>query len=66
MQQFWLVALVIAGLGAVVSFVFWLLYRGWLKLPIFQRMTKEQQYKLFKLFLALTFLFAVLGPMPVR
>ena len=59
MQEFWQGALGIAGLGAVVSFVFWSLYRGWLKLPIFQQLTKEQLYKLFRIFLLLTFMLAI-------
>ena len=61
MDAFWKTALSIAGIGAVVSFVIWSLYRQWLKLPIFQQLTKEQQFKLFRLFLIFTFLLALTG-----
>ena len=58
-DELWKVALGIAGLGAIGAAVFFFLYKQWLTLPIFQRMTKDQQYKLFKLFLILTFVFAI-------
>ena len=61
MQELWKLALGVAGLGGVACFVFWSLYKNWLKLPIFQQMTKEQQFSLFKLFMWLTFIFAALG-----
>jgi len=61
MQQLWQVAFGVAGIGAVVAFVFWSLYRNWLKLAVFQRMTKRQQFIIFILFLCLTFVFAVSG-----
>jgi hypothetical protein len=61
MQELWKIALGIAGLGAVSAFVFWSLYKDWLKLGIFQTMTRRQQFALFVLFLVLTFLFAISG-----
>lgn len=59
MEGIWEGALGVAGVGAIGAFVFWSLYKHWLKLPIFQAMTKEQQYSLFKLFMVLTFLFSM-------
>lgn len=59
MDELWKAAIGIAGLGAVASFVVWSLYKKWLSLPIFQQMTKEQQYSIFRLFLILTFLFGI-------
>jgi hypothetical protein len=61
MEQLWKVALGIAGLGAVASFVVWSIYRQWLSLPIFQQMTKDHQFKLFRLVIVLTFLFGIAG-----
>lgn len=61
MRDFWEIAFTVAGLGAVVSFVLWSLYKQWLSLPIFQRMTKKQQFSLFRLTIILTFVFAVVG-----
>src|SRR5262249_7360626 len=61
MAEFWRIALGIAGLGAIASFVVWSLYREWLRLDIFQRMTKDQQFKLFIIFMVFTFLFGICG-----
>ncbi len=59
MNEFWRIALGIAGLGAIASFLIWSLYRQWLTLPIFQTMTKRQQFILFMTFFLLTFLFGL-------
>lgn len=59
MEQFWNIAIAAVGLGALATFVLWSLYKQWLKLPIFQQLTKDHQFSLFKLFLLLTFLFAL-------
>ncbi len=62
MVEMWKYAIGLAGLAAVVSFVFWSLYKSWLKLPgIFERQNGDQTYRLFRLFLVLTFLFALAG-----
>jgi hypothetical protein len=60
-NEFWKIALGVAGLGSVAAFVLWSLYRQWLTLRIFQRMTRVQQFRIFVLFLVLTFLFAAAG-----
>lgn len=59
METFWKVAVTIAGIGGVGSFVIWSLYRQWLRLDIFQRMTTKQQFTIFVLFLSFTFLFGI-------
>lgn len=59
MEKFWKIALGLTGLGGLAAFVLWSLYREWLRLPIFQVMTKGQQYNLFLSFIILTFLFAI-------
>lgn len=59
MQDLWKVAISVSGIGAIGAFVMWSLYRNWLKLDIFQRMTKKQQFRLFVLFMTFTFLFAI-------
>ena len=63
LEEFWKGALAVAGIAAVVSFVFWSLYKKWLNLPIFSTLPSIQQYKLLRLFLVLTFLFALAGLM---
>lgn len=61
MEEFWQVAVGVAGLGAIGSFVIWSIYRQWLSLPIFQTMTKDQQFRLFRLVIVLTFVFSILA-----
>jgi hypothetical protein len=61
MQEFWKVALSMAGLSAVAAFVLWSVYKQWLRLPIFQRMTKKQQFELFRLVIVFTFVFSIAG-----
>jgi hypothetical protein len=61
MEQFWQIALSIAGLGAIGAFVFWSLYQGWLKLPIFANLTQNQTYYLMWGFLIFTFVFALVA-----
>lgn len=55
MEELWKVAIGVAGLGAVGAFVFWSLYKHWIKLPIFANLTKEQTFRLMLAFLFLTF-----------
>jgi len=57
-QEFWKAAVAVAAIGAVGSFVIWSLYKQWLKLPIFSRLSPRHQYSLLRLFLIFTFLFA--------
>lgn len=59
MDKLWQAAIAVAGLGGIASFVLWSLYKQWLKLPIFQQLTKDQLFRLFRWFLILTFLFAL-------
>jgi hypothetical protein len=61
MERFWKAALSVAGIGAVAFFVFFGLYRQWLKLSIFPQLTQEQAFILMLVFLGLTFLSLVLG-----
>ncbi|MDG4549689.1 MAG: hypothetical protein P9G45_04660 [Candidatus Contendobacter sp.] len=61
MVELWQTAFGIAGIGSIAAFVFWSLYKEWLKLPIFQQMTKEQQFRLFILFIVFAFIFALAG-----
>jgi hypothetical protein len=51
MEDLWKVALGVAGLGALACFVFWSLYRQWLKLPIWTQMTKRHQFIVIIVFL---------------
>jgi len=55
MRGFWPAALTVGGLGAVGAFVFWSLYKNWLSLPIFERLTSDQTFYLMVGFLILTF-----------
>lgn len=61
MDVFWKTAVSVVGVGAVTSFVMWSLYREWIRLDVWQRMTKRQQFLLFVLFLSFTFFFALAG-----
>lgn len=60
MDPFWTTALSLTGLFAVGAFVFYSLYKQWLSLPLFEKLTSKQTYDLFRVFLFLTFAFAVL------
>lgn len=55
MEQFWNIAIGIGGISAIGSFVFWSLYKQWLKLGIFAQLTKDQTFRLMIIFLVLTF-----------
>ena len=56
MDNFWQAALAVGGLGVVGAFVFYSLYKTWLKLPIFSKLTKRQTFTVVLSFLGLTFL----------
>lgn len=59
MQALWNTAIGITGIGAIGALVMWSIYKDWLRLNIFQTMTKKQQFILFILTLTFTFLFAI-------
>jgi len=56
MEKFWKAAVGVGGIASVGAFVFWSLYKDWLKLPVFSQMTSDQTFLLMIIFLALTFL----------
>ena len=58
-NNLWEIAFSLAGIGAIGSFVFWSLYKNYLKLQIFSKLTKKQTFHLMLTFLGLTFLFAL-------
>lgn len=55
-ERFWGAAIAVCGLGAIGAFVFWSLYKNWLSLPIFERMSQNQTFVIMIIFLVLTFL----------
>lgn len=55
MKQFWIAALSGGGIASVGAFVFYSLYKEWLKAPWLKNLTKKQRFSLMKLFLVLTF-----------
>jgi hypothetical protein len=55
MNIFWKAALAVGGIAAIGAFVFWSLYKDWLALPIFSKMSPEQTFEIMKMFLWLTF-----------
>ncbi len=57
--DFWIKALAVGGAGTIAAFVFWNLLFTWLKLPIFQKMTKKQQHVVFIMFLLLVWSFSM-------
>lgn len=54
-DRFWRTAIAVCGLGAVGAFVFWSLYKNWLSLPIFERLSQDQTFIIMITFLVLTF-----------
>ena len=59
MEQLLKIAATFAGIGGVGAIVLLLIYNKWLSLPIFQKMTKSQQFTLFLLVIVLTFFFGL-------
>ena len=55
MDKFWKAALAAGGVSAIGAFVFYSLYKDWLALPIFSKMTADQTFEIMKIFLYLTF-----------
>ena len=55
MQTFWKAALAVGGLCSVGAFVLWSLYKQWLTLPIFSKLSSDQTFYLMRIFLILTF-----------
>src|SRR5262245_197479 len=55
-DRIWEVAIGVCGLGAVGAFVFWSLYKQWLRLPIFSKLTRKDTFVLMLVFLGLSFL----------
>lgn len=50
-----------AGIGGIGAFVLLMLYRQWMTLPIFSKMTKKQQFVAFLVFFSFTLVFAVVA-----
>lgn len=61
MEDLWRVSFGLTGISGVVAFVLWSLYKDWLQVPVLHDLTKIQKYNLLKLFLILTFVFAIAG-----
>ena len=55
MNKFWNAAFAFCGFSAVAAFVFWSLYKQWLALPIFERLTQQQTFIVMLVFLVLAF-----------
>ena len=55
LDSFWQAALAVGGLAAVGAFLFWSLYKGWLRLGIFAQLTTRQTFVLMMTFLVLSF-----------
>nr|WP_320051248.1 hypothetical protein [uncultured Desulfuromonas sp.] len=61
MEEIWKLAISLTGISGVGAFVFLSLYKEWIKAPALLNLTKLQKYKLLRLFLILTFSFAVIS-----
>jgi hypothetical protein len=59
--DFWQVVIGGAGLGAILSLVLWALYRQWVRLPPFERLSRHSQLVLFRVFLMLTIVCTLAG-----
>lgn len=55
MEKFWELSLAIGGISAIGAFIFYSLYKKWLSLDIFSKMTQKQTFEIMKFFLSLTF-----------
>jgi len=55
MEKLWKIAITISGLGGIGAFVFWSLYKEWLTLPIFAKMSPIHTFILMLTFLIFTF-----------
>jgi len=55
MERLWRAAFAVGGIAAVGAFVFWSLYKQWLALPIFEKLSQGQTFTVMLVFLALTF-----------
>lgn len=55
MERLWKAAFAVGGVAAIGAFVFWSLYKQWLALPIFERLSQQQTFVVMLVFLALTF-----------
>ncbi len=56
MDRLWKAAFAVGGVAAIGAFVFWSLYRQWLSLVIFERLSQRQTFVVMLVFLSLTFL----------
>ncbi len=59
MDKFWKAALGMGGVAAIGAFVFYSLYKDWLTLDIFERLTSDQTFIIMLFFLVLVFLVAI-------
>lgn len=58
MDKFWKSALAVGGVATIGAFVFFSLYKEWLTLGIFERLTSSQTFIVMLVFLVLVFLVA--------
>jgi len=59
MESLWRAAIGLTGISGVGAFVFYGLYKGWMTLPAVATLTRDQRFRLFRLFLVLVFIFGV-------
>ena len=59
MDEVWKIAIGLTGLSGVAAFVFLSLYKEWINAPVLSDLTRKQKYNLRRLFLVLTFGFAI-------
>ena len=60
-EDLWKIAFSLTGISGVAAFVLWSLYKDWLQVPVLRDLARVQKYELLRLFLILTFIFAVVG-----
>ena len=56
MDNFWKAALAVGGVSAIGAFIFLSLYKEWLGLAIFSKLSSDQTFISMLLFLSLTFI----------
>jgi hypothetical protein len=55
MENIWKAAFAVAGVGAIAFFVFYSLYKQWLTLAVFAKLSQTQTFAVMVIFLVLTF-----------
>ncbi len=59
MNDLWKVAISLTGISGIGAFVFLSIYKEWIRSPILAGLTREQKFRLLRIFIVLTFGFGI-------